>query len=170
MSVWLQHFFCLLFLSLILFVFWGGWTIKAQLHIYDRSSAPTWRIKVKSIYLMLNFLWFFSSPLCAFLSICLVVSERKSLLVSLVLFWLYASCTAWASAWSLPSPLFSVPSLRLFFSYFLLSLVCLKCSPEFCCPLCLPWSTMASLLPICLSLPQHSSCFLFCPHHLWFLL
>ena len=39
---------------------WGYKTVKAHLHIYDRSSAPTWRIKVKSIFLM--FCFFFSFP------------------------------------------------------------------------------------------------------------
>lgn len=82
-----KHFFCLLFFGGVLNIicFWGYWTTKAQLHIYDRSSAPTWRIKVKSIYLMLKFLWFFSSPLCALLLVsicfCSIISFGVSCLV-----------------------------------------------------------------------------------------
>lgn len=45
-----------------------------------------------------------------------------------LLFWLYASCMAWSSASSLPSPLLSTPSLP----FFLFSPVCLERPPELC--------------------------------------
>ncbi len=154
MLVLLQHFFCSLFSFLIRFVFWGYWTTKAQLHIYDRSSAPTRRIKVKSIYLMLKFLWFFPSPLCAQLlvSICFCCWCDNFFVPCLVL----AFCILHGLSISL-IPAFSCSHFLSFLSSSTcFSLLFVQSVPEFCSLFCLPseWTEPAwhpCILSACLS-------------------
>lgn len=66
------------------------------------SSAPTWRIKVKSIFFMLKFFRGFFLSLSSF-RVPFIWCPFSFLLFfpfSLVLFWLYAPCMAWSPALS----------------------------------------------------------------------
>lgn len=104
-----------------------------------------------------NVFWFLPSPVCALCPFVLVVS-RGFLLTSLVLFWFYASCTAWA--WASPS-LLSVPPV-------FCSPVHLEHRPELRCLSCLlsEWTEPASSQPVCptalFPLPKTI------PFHFWF--
>lgn len=150
----LQHFFCSLFSFLLLFVFWGYWTTRAQLHIYDRSSAPTWRIKVKSIYLMLKFLWFFLpfvypfTGVHFFLLFEIIYFDVSRLVLALCILHGLSICLVLAFSSSIN------PLLPLLSSSNSSSLLFVWSVPELCCLLCLAVNELnqhgfsASSLPV----------------------